>query len=390
MAGGETVCADFDALHETAQRLMTAESESEICDIAVAAVEDIFDVPLAGLWLYDAEATELQQTAESERSNALLESDVVYRPGNSLSWEAFDAGEIRTYSAADDVRNRYNENSRIKSEIIMPLGEYGVMNVSSFKRESVTSRAVEAARLLATSIESALSKTEREHELHVKNDRLEEFVGIVSHDLRNPLTVADGNLELARMECENPHLDKVDDALDRMATLIDDLLTLAEQGYVVESRTRIDLESIADRAWENVHTPSATLETSGRASIFGDEQRLLQVFENLFRNAIDHVGEDVTIRVGSLETIHTSTRVSDAARNDGFFISDDGPGIPEGEEGDVFDTGHSTDSTGLGLAIVQRIVDAHGWNVAVEETIDGGARFEITGGKKSVIPFQTG
>jgi len=390
MAGGETVRADFDALHETAQRLMSAETEGESCEIAVTAVEHIFDVPFAGLWLYDAEATELQQASETERANALLDSDVVYRPGNSLSWEAFDAGEVRTYSVDDDTENRYNTNSRIKTEMVLPLGEYGVMNVASLKCDSFHPMAVKAARLLATNVEAALSKTEREHELHVKNERLEEFVGIVSHDLRNPLTVADGNLELARIDCDSPHLDTATDALGRMATLIDDLLTLAEQGYVVEHRTRIELEAIAERAWENVHTPEATLKTAGRASIFGDEQRLLQVFENLFRNAIDHAGDDVTIRVGSLETIHTSTRVSEEARNDGFYVSDDGPGIPEGEESNVFDTGHSTDSTGLGLAIVQRIIEAHGWNIAVEQTIDGGARFEITGGKKSVIPFQTG
>lgn len=389
MAGGESIRADFDALHETAQRLMTAESEGEICDIAVAAVEDIFSVPLAGLWLYDAEATELQQTVETERSSKLLDSDVIYRPGNSLSWEAFEAGEIRTYTGDDDDANKYNENSRINAEIVMPLGEYGVMNVSSFSDDAIDPMAVKAARLLATSVESALSKTEREHELHVKNERLEEFVGIVSHDLRNPLTVADGNLELAQLDCDSPKLDKVEDALDRMATLIDDLLTLAEQGYVVDHRTRIDLVTIAERAWENVHTPDATLETSGHASIFGDEKRLLQVFENLYRNAIDHAGDDVTIRVGSLETIHTSTRVSENAANDGFFVSDDGPGIPDGEESDVFETGHSTESTGLGLAIVQRIIDAHGWKIGVEETIDGGARFEITGGRKSVIPFNT-
>jgi signal transduction histidine kinase len=120
-----------------------------------------------------------------------------------------------------------------------------------------------------------------------------------------------------------------------------------------------------------VETPStAALTTtpgSGEFTVVGDESRVRQLFENLFRNAIEHAGEDVTVTVGVLDN------------GDGFYIADDGPGIPDEDRDRVFDSGYTTieDGSGLGLVTVQRIVDAHNWSVTVTDSNDGGARFEI-------------
>jgi signal transduction histidine kinase len=91
--------------------------------------------------------------------------------------------------------------------------------------------------------------------------------------------------------------------------------------------------------------------------------------ENLFRNSVDHGGVDVTITVGALDG------------GDGFYVADDGEGIPEAEREKVFDTGYTTtsDGTGFGLNIVAEIAEAHGWAVEAVEAADGGARFEFTG-----------
>lgn len=104
-----------------------------------------------------------------------------------------------------------------------------------------------------------------------------------------------------------------------------------------------------------------------KSVIRADESRLRQVFENLIRNSIEHGGGDVTVRVGELA--------------DGFYVEDDGPGIPSGERERIFEAGHSTgeDSTGFGLSIVKEIVEAHGWQISATEGAAGGARFEITG-----------
>jgi PAS domain S-box-containing protein len=221
-------------------------------------------------------------------------------------------------------------------------------------------------RILAV-VRDITDRKERERELKRKNERLEEFASVVSHDLRNPLTVAQGRLELAREECDSDHLTTVARAHDRMETLIEDLLALAREGETTMELEDVALPDITARCWQNVETAEATLHIDATHTIQADHSRLQQLLENLIRNAVEHGGADVTVRVGDLA--------------DGFFIADDGPGIPEESRARVFESGYSStdEGTGYGLQIVSEIAIAHGWKVTVTNSDDGGARFEITG-----------
>lgn len=208
----------------------------------------------------------------------------------------------------------------------------------------------------------------RERELERKNERLDEFASIVSHDLRNPLTVANGYLELARERNPSRELDEIREAHERMEHLVEDVLALARDGDRVDDLEPVHLGTAAREAWTNVATDAATVDLDAESVVEADPRRLLQLFENLFRNAIEHAGPDVTVRV--------------EGRPDGFVVEDDGPGIPSHEREAVFEAGYSSsaDGTGLGLAIVRQISDAHGWSVVTTEGTDGGARFEFTDG----------
>jgi signal transduction histidine kinase len=222
-------------------------------------------------------------------------------------------------------------------------------------------------------------RRQRVQRLRQQNEQLEEFASVVSHDLRNPLNVISARSQLARETGEAEHFDRLEEAADRMDRLIDDLLQLARQGQTVNETTQVDLRTVADDAWSLVEAPEASLEIDGDITVEADRDRLQQAFENLFRNATDHVGEDVGLRVQPLD--------------DGFAVEDDGPGIPDEELDQVFDYGHTTeeDGTGFGLAIVREIVEAHGWEVRAingdmlatgidaDEPAYGGARFEVTG-----------
>lgn len=196
---------------------------------------------------------------------------------------------------------------------------------------------------------------------------LEEFANVVSHDLRSPLNVAEGRLELARRECDSEHLDDVASAHNRMKTLIEDLLTLAREGDAVRELEAIDLEGLTRDCWGNIATTEATLSTETSQEIHADQNRLQQLLENLIRNAVEHGDGAVTVTIGELEN--------------GFYVEDTGPGIPEDERDNVFEGGYSTieEGTGFGLGIVERVADAHGWAIQVNESSEGGARFEITG-----------
>lgn len=207
----------------------------------------------------------------------------------------------------------------------------------------------------------------RERELERKNARLAEFANVVSHDLRNPLGVAQGRLELAREECDSDDLEHVSRAHERMAVLIDDLLELAKGGDEVGSREVVQLAELAETSWKTIDTGAATFVVETDQAVKADRSRLQQLLENLLRNAIEHGGDHVTITLGELE--------------EGFYVEDDGPGIPTDERDTVFGPGYSTnpDGTGFGLSIVDKIVDGHDWTIQVTEGEEGGARFEITG-----------
>ncbi|WP_338742171.1 PAS domain S-box protein [Haloplanus salilacus] len=241
-------------------------------------------------------------------------------------------------------------------------------------------------------------RVERERELERQNERLEQVASVVSHDLRNPLNVASGRIEGMRRECDSPHVEAVATALDRMANLIDDLLTLTGRRSDVDTEP-VALDAVVEGCWANVVTGSATLRCEADGVIVADRSRLQQVFENLFRNSVEHGSTDnrhaeragdsvehgsTESRTGSDDGVEhggSDLTVTVGDLDDGFYVEDDGLGIaPEEREG-IFEAGYTTkaNGTGLGLAIVGEVVEAHGWEVDVGLGSDGGARFEITG-----------
>jgi PAS domain S-box-containing protein len=206
---------------------------------------------------------------------------------------------------------------------------------------------------------------ERERELERQNERLDRFASLVSHDLRNPLTVLKSSLELT--EADDEHVERAQRAVDRMEQLVDGLLTLARQGQPIEETTAVDLADVAWAAWRQVETAEATLEVDAAGTVEADESRLQTLLENLFRNAVEHGGEDVTVTVASTP--------------EGFAVADDGAGVPPADREAVFENGYTTaeQGTGLGLSIVAEIAEAHGWEVSLTEGEQGGARFAFAG-----------
>ncbi|TKX77916.1 PAS domain S-box protein, partial [Halorubrum sp. SD626R] len=210
---------------------------------------------------------------------------------------------------------------------------------------------------------------EREAALKRQNERLDSFAGIVSHDLRNPLNVAQGRVDLAAAERdgEDEHLAATADALDRIETIVDHTLTLAREGESVGDPEAVSLAAVAADSWDTVDTGTAAIQIETDREVRADPDRLRNLFENLIRNAVEHAGDGVTIRVGDL--------------SDGFYVEDDGRGVPEEIRDDLFEPGESgvDGNTGFGLAIVHEIATAHGWDVSVTDATAGGARFEIRG-----------
>jgi len=363
------------ALHETARRLMGAESTDEVLDIGLQAARDILGHPMNSIHLYDDDEEALVPTVTTDPIEDLLTTVPSFTGGESIAWRVFDTGEA---VICDDVREDpdvRNSATPFRSEMILPLGERGILIAASTEVAAFHESDISLGKVLAPTIQSALTQVERkqllrerERALTRQNERLDEFAAIVSHDLRTPLDLASVHLELAVGDGQlEDHIDKISQAHDRMSDLIDDVLTWAREGETVQETERVLIPALVSECWADLTTDEATLTVSSEKMVAADRARVWQLFDNLLGNAIDYAGQTATVTVGDLE------------ERDGIYVADDGPGVPVEERESVFASGHtlSTDGTGLGLAIVRQIAEAHGWSITLTESANGGARFEI-------------
>lgn len=224
-------------------------------------------------------------------------------------------------------------------------------------------------------------------ELERQNERLDAFTRAVSHDLRNPLAVIDGYADLASETGDPDHLEVIRDTAARTTDFLEDLLQLSQRGETVTDTRPVSLSAVVADVASAIADDDLTVEVDGgfvdgsrgdgslvdgnhvgrHIVILADERRLRQILDNLLRNARDHADGAASVTVGPLP--------------DGFFLEDDGPGIPRENQADVFEIGYTTrqEGTGFGLALVRDLVEAHGWSIAVTEGSSGGARFEVMG-----------
>jgi PAS domain S-box-containing protein len=204
--------------------------------------------------------------------------------------------------------------------------------------------------------------------LQRRNERLQEFADVIVHDVSNHLNVAQTYLELIEATDED-HIDRIETAHERIADLTEEMQTIVNAGERVQETEVIDLSTVAESCWGSccIDSDPATVTVVRDGQIQANESRLKQLFENLFWNACEHADDDVTVRVGRTD--------------DGFYVADDGPGIPDEERPKVLSPGYTTAENGhagFGLAIVREIADAHGWELRVTDSDAGGARFEFT------------
>ena len=230
-----------------------------------------------------------------------------------------------------------------------------------------------------------------EERLEQENRRLEKFARVVSHDLRNPLGVAEGYTDLIAEEYDGESIERVQAAHERMRTLVEDLLLVAREGRSLDEVEPVDLRTAVQESWETVTTNGASLSVLDDAVVRADRSRLRQLLENLLRNCVEHgvksdggnggSGDVGDGGGGDGDDEGTGVSIAVGALSDGFYVEDDGPGIPDADRDHVFDLGFTTagNGTGLGLAIVREIADAHGWSIRVTDADGGGARFELTG-----------
>lgn len=321
-------------------------------------LQAVLDTVDTGIFMKDAEGN---YQLFNDRMREMLGIDDHTQVIGKTASDLFPAETADQFEENDRRVREKGEPMRIEEKVPTPRGLETHLTIKS----PVFGDDGEVTGVCAVSTDIT-ERVEDRQRLEQQKDRLEEFASIVSHDLRNPLSVAEGRLTLAAKECDSENLEAARSALDRMDQLIDRTLTLARSGRVVGETESVALSSLVEQCWRNVETDNADLRIVDAPEVEADPERLQHLFENLFRNSVEHGGNGVIVSVGGLD--------------DGFYVEDNGPGIPKGDRDEVFTAGYSTreDGPGVGLSIVKEISDAHGWTIAVTDGENGGARFELT------------
>ena len=220
---------------------------------------------------------------------------------------------------------------------------------------------------LVVVVRDVTERNKREQQLEQQNERLESFAGMLAHELRNPVTIGQIYVQQLSSKANSEAVDYITEAFDRIENMIDVMLILTRGRKAVSEHSTVQLEAAVQEAWNEVETPGAELEVTTDQTIEADETYIRHLFRNLIENAVEHGGADVTVRVGDLPT--------------GFYVADDGTGIPADDRKAIFETGYTTASNhggmGLGLTFVHEMADVYGWTCGVTESAAGGARFEF-------------
>lgn len=355
--------AIVETLHDVATTIQTETTTTGVCERTVSAAADLLDFNLCTIVIREGEWLIPYATS----ADAPPDGSQKMKVDTGLAGKTYQTGESYTVAEVTSSDETNPADPSYRSGISVPIGDHGVFQAVETTPDAFDDDDIELAELLVSHTATALDRLNREKELQRQNERLDQFASVVGHDLRNPLNIASGRLELVADECSSPHIEPVIDAHERMERLLNDLLVFARVGADSLSYAEVDLAALTTECWESLAAEAATLHTPVDHTIRADRDRLRQLVENLLKNAVDHGGPDVTVTVGGLPN--------------GFYVADDGPGIRPDARTDALTAGYTSaaDGTGFGLSIVSQIVDVHDWEITLTESPSGGARFEIQG-----------
>ena len=407
------------ALHAATRESMDARTPAAVGRIGVTAAEAILGHDRNGIHHYDEAADGLVPLARTDAIDSLLGDLPTFERGDGVAWRVYETGVPAFLDHVRQDPDVLNPDTPIRSEMILPLGDHGVFLFAATEPGVFDARDETLARLLAANVESALAQVqrqveleEREADLRRERERLAEFAQVVAHDIRSPLSVAGGHLELlaregdregsqgndgggsggrgsggggsgggesggdesrgagsgggGRQSGDAAHVDRALDAIQRVEEVVERTLAQARDGRVTGETEAVRVDGLARECWDLSTPATATLDVPEPFAVRGDRTALKRLFENVFRNAVEHAGEAVSVRIEREGT-------------DTFAVADDGPGVPPDRREEVLEPGHTTASegTGIGLAIVRRIATAHGWTIDVTESDRGGLRLEF-------------
>ncbi|WP_135852881.1 PAS domain S-box protein [Halorussus salinus] len=334
----------------------------EYTDAVLDAIDDVFYI--------------LDESGDLQRYNDSLSAVTGYRPDEVASMHALDFFDEESHEKIVDAIRRGFEtgHTQVEAEIRTNDGDRVPYEFVASALEDPDGERVLAGigRDVSERIERERKLEETVEKLEESNERLESFASMLAHELRNPVTI--GQIYAGQLPADDADsseaVEYVAEAFDRIEDMIDVMLVLTRGRDAVGAGSSLALSAVARDAWDEIDAPDATLDARVGAVVEADETYLRHLFRNLFENAVQHGGA-------------TRVEVGEIAGGEGFYVADDGTGIPAEEREQVFEAGFTTagdeGGTGLGLAFVRELAEVYGWDPRVTESASGGARIEFRG-----------
>lgn len=335
------------------------------------------------------------QTDETNSALPILNGSAPYILNNNVQEELSDFHEEPHTYVNSWLAIPLKTRGKIIGIIALDGKEKGTFN------EHHASLAVVFANQLAIALENSqlfsdlqneLSGREKLiQELEKKNAELERFTYTVSHDLKSPLVTITGFLSYLEADVTSGNMERfqqdtgrIRGAVEKMHTLLGELLELSRIGRLINPSGVFPFEELANNALELAHGQIETLRVAvslqpNLPAVYGDPQRLTEALQNLIDNAAKFMGgqPNPQIEIGYQ---------GDENGLSIFFVRDNGMGIPNELQGRIFGLFEKLDSrsegTGIGLAIVKRIIEVHGGRIWVQSEMGKGSTFFFTLPKK--------
>jgi signal transduction histidine kinase len=344
----------LEKAQQVTARLINASSRDDVFSILADELEKTFGLPLFAIWEHDRQQDRLIHAASSQMVYDVFETIPTFTPGDSIAWQVFESQEPELVPDIDEESQRYNDTTPIGSEMVVPIGEHGVMIAGSTLKYDFTEADLKLFQTLATTAASVIGAVETRQDLEL----LHRVLGrILRHNLRNGVTVIHGHAERIS------RADSVDEAVEYATKILDrtdDLRSTAEHAgemrEAIKSRREYvthELSDVITEAWLVIRNryPDASIDVDLQDSAeFRGHPDLNRAIRHLIENGIEHTDE-------TAPTVEVTAWTTDSCVV--IEVSDNGPGLPEAELEPVREGVETVlkHGSGAGLWIVDRIVD---------------------------------
>lgn len=358
------------ALHAATRELFRAEDPIDACAAAVHTGADLLDLQISGIWLLNEERNRLEPVAATAGAHETVGGLPVFGDGEGIAWRAYQENEAREYADVREAEHVYNDDTPIRSELIVPIGNHGVLMAGDVEVDAFDDVDLELAEILAANSEAVLDRLRREElleeraeELERQNERLASLEGV----LAGPI---DATLDEIETTFESGTIEEARQAVARARALVDVAATYANRPDASGARTGLTLGETLETTTRSLEGEIPTPVITNDGTLRADQDLLEQLLAAIVRNAGER--DAGAVSVGVLQA--TGSR---ARRLSGFYLEDDGDVIPRRVREPPFDPYAGAVRVGLELELARLLARDHGWELEATPT-QHGMRFEIT------------